>query len=141
MTSDPNSKTCSKCGQVKGIASFNKRTNGYWGSWCKPCNNAWRREKYHDSEAHREASRRGRLKHRYGITVEQYEFMLQAQGGVCKICGEVDKAGTKLAVDHCHETGDVRALLCRSCNNTLGFVEKYLRNPAPWDRYLEEHSS
>jgi hypothetical protein len=32
-------------------------------------------------------------------------------------------------------------LLCRSCNNTLGFVEKYLRNPAPWDRYLEEHSS
>lgn len=63
---------------------------------------------------------------RYGITLEQYEQMLEAQGGVCAICGrpersKVYKHGPRsLAVDHGHETGRIRGLLCFSCNTNLG---------------------
>ena len=66
------------------------------------------------------------LKKHYGITIEDYERMLKEQGGVCKICKEVCKATTKaglpqnMPVDHCHETGKVRAILCSQCNKGLG---------------------
>lgn len=70
------------------------------------------------------AKRRGRdqtetqLKTHYGLTKSQYEEMSNAQGGKCAICSKTPKE--KLCVDHCHETGVVRALLCRSCNTGLG---------------------
>lgn len=67
------------------------------------------------------------LKRKYGITIEDYDKMLEDQGGVCKICSnpetEVDKKKGKLkdlAVDHCHITGKVRGLLCGRCNKALG---------------------
>lgn len=69
----------------------------------------------------RSAQRGYRLKRRYGITAEQYDALLEAQGGVCAICGEPPK-GKALHVDHDHATGGVRGLLCggyRSCNTTL----------------------
>ena len=66
------------------------------------------------------------LKKMFGISIEQYEEMLHAQGGVCKICGEterrVDGVGryTNLCVDHCHSTGRIRGLLCTRCNRGIG---------------------
>ena len=56
---------------------------------------------------------------KFGINVNQYELMLKEQNGKCYICNLEDKSGA-LAVDHCHDTGNVRGLLCRSCNNGLG---------------------
>jgi hypothetical protein len=61
-----------------------------------------------------------RLKVRYGITLDAYEQMLCEQGGVCAICGDEKE----LVVDHDHETGEVRGLLCRACNLRLGMVEQ-----------------
>jgi len=60
--------------------------------------------------------RRRRLQSDYGLTPEQYNKILEAQGGLCAIC----KQSRKLHVDHCHESGVVRGLLCRSCNTALG---------------------
>lgn len=64
------------------------------------------------------------LARKYGITVEQYLEMVESQGGVCVGCGrspeEAHGDGYPLHVDHDHETGTVRELLCRSCNLTLG---------------------
>lgn len=66
-----------------------------------------------------------RLK-KYGITKEQYNQMLQDQGGVCKICSEPptgfwkNNVPKKLCVDHDHSTNKVRGLLCDSCNVGLG---------------------
>ena len=66
------------------------------------------------------------LKKRFGISVQKYDEMMDAQGGVCAICGNsetmIDKRGLKmsLAVDHCHKTGKVRGLLCKNCNHGLG---------------------
>ncbi len=62
------------------------------------------------------------LKRTFGITPEDWQHMYEAQGGVCALCrvpGRVGKHG-KLQVDHCHETGRIRGLLCGPCNVALG---------------------
>lgn len=58
------------------------------------------------------------LKHEYGLSLEQYDAILESQGGVCMICSGTTKG--RLMVDHCHETGAVRGLLCSGCNTALG---------------------
>ena len=62
---------------------------------------------------------------RYGITLEDYNTLLEQQNGVCAICKNPETLTVKgkivnLSVDHCHDTGVVRGLLCRSCNVGLG---------------------
>lgn len=74
------------------------------------------------------SSRKSHLKNAYGITPEEYAWMLQDQLGLCAICGKPETATTKLgkikrlSIDHNHKTGKMRKLLCVSCNATLGLV-------------------
>jgi hypothetical protein len=69
-----------------------------------------------------------RMRRRYGLTWEQAQALLQAQGDGCAVCGrEIVLAdgvkGRNLAcVDHCHTTGKVRGLLCTPCNLMLGYA-------------------
>lgn len=63
------------------------------------------------------------LRNRFGITLEQYDEMFENQNGVCAICGEINIDGRRLAVDHNHETGKIRGLLCTGCNTRLGILE------------------
>jgi len=67
--------------------------------------------------------RAAHLKRKYGISVEQYEARLREQGGGCAVCARPPKLGTSLHVDHDHETGCVRGLLCFSCNAALGHFQ------------------
>lgn len=62
------------------------------------------------------------LKRKYGLSLERYEELNSEQGGVCAICKKKDSAGRRLAVDHSHITGQIRALLCGNCNAALGLV-------------------
>jgi len=62
--------------------------------------------------------RKERLK-KYGMTIPEYEALLLKQAGVCAICGGCDKA-KRLAIDHDHETGAIRGLLCFDCNTGIG---------------------
>jgi hypothetical protein len=66
--------------------------------------------------------RKHRMKAVYGLTLEDYDAMLEAQGGVCAICGGGPIGGREkyLCVDHDHETGKVRGLLCGHCNTGIG---------------------
>lgn len=48
--------------------------------------------------------------------------MLEAQGGVCRICARPQVDGRRLDVDHCHETSSVRGLLCNGCNRAIGHL-------------------
>lgn len=66
------------------------------------------------------------LKWKYGIGLDAYNALLAKQDGVCKICGNPETRKNKhtgtcrLHVDHCHETGNIRGLLCQKCNFGLG---------------------
>jgi hypothetical protein len=85
-----------------------------------------RQRLYRQQPERKAADREYHLKRKYGITLEDYERMLEAQGGVCAICGEPRPEERTLHVDHDHETGEVRGLLCFRCNNALGdFREQY----------------
>jgi Autographiviridae endonuclease VII len=65
--------------------------------------------------------RKEHLKGRYGLTLEQWEAMFNAQGRRCAICGSVDSGWSRAwHTDHDHETNQVRAILCHRCNRTLG---------------------
>jgi len=83
------------------------------------------------------------LKSRYGITYDDYLEMFEVQGGVCAICGEPETAKKKksdeprlLAVDHDHETGEVRGLLCTGCNQGLGNFKDSVYNLQAAAKYL-----
>ena len=68
-----------------------------------------------------ERNKRTNLLKKYRLTVEHFETMKASQNGLCAICGEPPNEGYKhLCVDHCHNTGVVRGLLCQKCNKALG---------------------
>ena len=62
---------------------------------------------------------------RYGINITPKEYLklLKKQNGVCAICGKTNKSKKDLAVDHNHETGKVRGLLCTWCNTHIEVIE------------------
>jgi hypothetical protein len=65
-----------------------------------------------------EAERRKQLKRKYGLTIDGYERLLSAQGGLCAICRR-PRGKYRLSVDHCHKSGEIRGLLCARCNRAL----------------------
>ena len=75
-------------------------------------------------KAERKQYNRERFLREYGLTAEEYEERVRAQGGVCAICGKPQPGGKPLCVDHNHRTNKLRALLCHGCNLTVGFLEK-----------------
>ncbi|NBU34381.1 hypothetical protein EBS40_07195 [bacterium] len=84
---------------------------------------------------------KGRAKHlerTYGITLEQYDELLESQGGVCAICREMCVSGRRLCVDHDHDTGKVRGLLCGRCNFGIGSL-RTIKNLAMSIAYLENY--
>jgi hypothetical protein len=90
---------------------------------CKDCDNkAVNKYRERNAEQHKANQRNANLKHKYGITNEEYHTMLDKQNRCCLICNkhETFNAPIRFVVDHCHETGKVRGILCNSCNTGLG---------------------
>lgn len=69
-------------------------------------------------ERHRKNSYRAKLKKAFKLSMEEYEAMVVAQDGKCKICRR--RSEQRLDVDHDHVTDRIRGLLCRQCNTALG---------------------
>lgn len=123
MNDTRDDKRCPNCKQTKPRTEFGRRKSGHSRSHCKRCESAKFAESYHADKARSaESYRRSDLKRRYNITAEDYDTMLAAQGGVCMLCAAIEcGAGRKyFCVDHNHDTGVVRGLLCNSCNRALG---------------------
>lgn len=104
-----------------------------------------RRAAYARADAKRAARRVGKpvraiwLKYRYGITHDDYDKMLQKQGGACAICRKPPSGRAYLSVDHCHATSKVRGLLCRQCNCALGNVREDLAVLRRLAAYIKKH--
>jgi hypothetical protein len=81
------------------------------------------------------------LKHRYGMTVEEYDELLKQQKGVCAICYGTNANGKRLAVDHNHETDETRGLLCANCNSAIGLLGDSVVYLASAIRYLNDEST
>lgn len=132
-------KVCSICEIEQPVENYHKKRiiNGvqkYRGE-CKTCRNKKQKTEQVIIRSQRKintgltqgykqkSDKNYNLKYNYGITLETYNIMLEAQNGVCAICGGVNKNGKPLFVDHCHETGYVRQLLCHHCNSGLGMFK------------------
>lgn len=86
------------------------------------------------------------LNKQYKIRVEDYNRILESQGGVCSICKGNEKSIAhtsnkirNLTVDHCHTTGKIRGILCSRCNRGLGFFRDNIENLKSALKYLEVH--
>lgn len=89
-----------------------------------------------DPAKHVEYSRRSIVKKKYGLTLEEYDAIIDRG---CAICGKTGRGTGKVALDHCHTTGKVRDALCSNCNTGLGsFRDDPERLRAAAD-YLERH--
>lgn len=126
---------------------------------CETCYNRWLYKNSHRNrstklrnakswrskniERVRAGQRRNHLKGRYGLTEKQYQQMMRRQKGRCAIC---EQPGMKLHIDHDHDTGKVRGLLCLPCNGKLAWLEELMRTKTtPWIStarcYLIQHGS
>ena len=116
-------KKCSVCKEVKSLDLFhvNNKSPDKRQYYCKAC-----KADHYKSDP--DCNRRNNYKKRYGITVDDYNSMLEEQGHRCAICKaeSPDKRCVRFHVDHCHTTGKVRGLLCNNCNIGLG---KFQDNP------------
>ena len=73
------------------------------------------------NRAHKAEQHEYKLKRNYGVTMEMYLEMLAEQGDRCALCGvSQEEVSVPFVVDHNHETGRVRGLLCNNCNHGLG---------------------
>ena len=118
--------------------------NWYWKESLKSTNSAdyqrqWRK---HNPERAKNLN----LKKFYGLTLEDYRRMGEAQNWKCAICGSAettkDKDGgpRQMPVDHDHSTGKVRALLCTQCNRGLGFFKDSMERLEQAAAYLRKHA-
>lgn len=135
-----NSKICSKCKKALTFDYFreNKRYLDGYTSWCKACHND------HNKIYYIEKKRWKDIEKRYNLTKKQYLEMEEKQLGLCACCHQKpnkrSQSGT-LVVDHCHQTGTVRGLLCSKCNAGIGFFDD---NPDLLQLaalYLENHDN
>lgn len=151
---DPNNQVCRKCVVEKPLSEFYKDQTCSDGiaKTCKDCADArkgkWKQENadkvkgYHRKSNLNQANRKFEwsLK-RYcpDMTTERYQAMLEAQDGVCAICGEPPKDGERLFVDHDHVTGQARGLLCRLCNFGIGNLRDDIGILRAAITYLQKH--
>ena len=107
---DPKPKRCPECKQYKSIAGFYRKVHSADGfaSYCKVCDTR--------------KTGQSRIKKRYGLTPTEYDRLFSDQNGKCAICGETPMTKKGSVVDHCHETGRVRGILCQRCNTAIGML-------------------
>lgn len=158
-------KQCSKCQEVKATSEFskNKRRKDGIDGVCKACTRArykaWEQTKLQDlttyrqqyylkrreqilttriksySELSADDKRRRQLK-KYNLTLKQFQALLEQQANLCDICRE---PMTTPHVDHDHETGRVRGLLCGDCNTAIGYLRDDPGRAINAAAYLQKH--
>jgi hypothetical protein len=127
----PIGKVCTGCDEFKLLDEYHRASDGKFGraARCRDCEKNDQRKWVHQ------------LRTNFGITSAEYDRMLADQHGVCALCDLPNENGKRLAVDHCHDTGRVRQLLCSNCNTAIGLLKD---NPALMRMaaaYVEKHAA
>lgn len=125
-----NMKSCNRCNEVKPLEDFVKRSNRPtpYQAYCKVCHNKSMR-----SVDRSEYMRGYDLNKTYGISVDDFNQISESQNHQCAICKKTAKEKIKvgkkkyLCVDHCHDSGKVRGLLCDQCNRAIGLLKEDLQ--------------
>lgn len=110
---------CSICGPEARVEIKAKNGAAECQRRKQATSNLRRRGKHLRRKRSPEPVRRRWLRNRYGLSLAQYAELVEVQKNRCAICQETPE-GYHLAVDHCHETGRIRGLLCKSCNIGIG---------------------
>lgn len=132
-------KICHICKETKLFTDFNRASKSKDGlqHYCRSCSNKKRKDW---DLADPERTRGKWLKDAYGISLADYNIMLENQNHKCAICGQDEtRFQKKLVVDHCHETGKVRQLLCNMCNHGLGNFKDDVLLMAEAIKYITKH--
>ena len=144
-------KTCGRCKVTFPAAEFSWNANkaigrSYRCSRCKTCKAAITKEWL--AKVGPVRAKKSKLRKYYGLSVPEYEAMIAGQGDLCFICrkpsSDIDPRSGKpksLAVDHCHESGKVRSLLCSACNMGIGCFCDSIELLQRAASYLESHKS
>lgn len=120
-------KICKGCGNVLPLSSFDissKKRPDQYAARCRPCKMEQRKK----SQNYKIVNKRNKIKRDYGLSWEQYKNIIDAQNGKCVICSiEFDLTPVRGGshrnsphIDHCHNKGHVRGILCSQCNRGLG---------------------
>jgi hypothetical protein len=139
-------KVCAKCKKELPLVCFSKHCRFKDGlrTRCKECESEDAKERrrqalQEDYEGTREKERASNLQRMFKISIEFWKKKAEAQDNKCAICNKECITGKRLAVDHDHETGEVRDLLCNNCNQGLG---KFQDSPQLLEKaaeYLRKH--
>ena len=119
---------------MQAVSEFprNKNHKDGFHCYCKACHNA---RSYESRQRLHGGNRHYHLKRRYGIGADEFDELVVRQSGVCAICG---RPGPE-HVDHDHETGAVRGILCFNCNGGLGQFRDSIDSLLAAASYLEAH--
>ncbi|GHF94432.1 endonuclease VII domain-containing protein [Streptomyces hydrogenans] len=112
-------KECFPAGSLAWTLKTKPRPAPYPGPRCAT---HWREKK----KAVKAANHEKRVQNTYGLEAGEYARLYTFQGGLCALCRRATGASRRLSVDHDHATGEVRGLLCRTCNTLLGHARDKL---------------
>lgn len=101
---------------------------------------SWTARMARAAEADPEAHKRAWYKRMYGISYADFLALAERQRWCCAICGRSVKGNKNAHLDHNHETGKVRAILCRACNTALGMFQDSTIVLLNAIEYLDEHN-
>lgn len=132
-------KFCNKCKTEKDISEFSKRSDRPLGvqSGCKECHKQLNKDWLSKNRVRRQNDW---LQFRYGISLEERNTKLSLQKGQCAICLKPFGEFSRPNVDHNHETGQVRGLLCQNCNAGLGMFQDSSKLLELASAYLRFHN-
>lgn len=129
---------CTSCKKTLPVSDFSMYKDNTYRQECKHCNTKRVRE-WNRNRCSQE-KKNERLLRKYGITLDQYNTMLESQNNRCDICGTDLQNVTRVCVDHHHETSKVRGILCNHCNVLLGMAFDDKNTLTAAIKYLDKHS-
>ena len=127
MSAQEKTFVCYRCGKLRLLSEYKETKSGYVPAKCLYC---VKENRYAQHKVRRQARKQrdplyGRKNHlrKYKLTIEDYEALERKQRGRCAVCRRFPRQQYRMVVDHDHDTGKVRGLLCNRCNIGVAYIE------------------